>query len=241
MVSLDENASLCAKVGDFGLARCITSPIAGSLKTWQWLAPEVILENGEGYGLESDVYSFGVVLWELVSFRYPYDEFTRNPRYSRRIIDGNGMEIYILNPYDVKQAILNEQLRPSIPDYCNSDISALIERCWDQNPKKRPNFNEIVYLLSLQLDIKLDSVNFKSVNFKRYNRPLDLSCVLSENSIQDTIIDNLDEKDVYIQKTKKLLTKDYFVSCMQAIEHLNHIWTGSHTGSLIVRNFVSYQ
>lgn len=88
MVSLDENAPVCAKVADFGLSRCITSGISGSLGTWQWLAPEVILEDGGEYGLASDVYSFGVVLWEILTFEVPFEEFEKNPRYSRSCTDG---------------------------------------------------------------------------------------------------------------------------------------------------------
>ena len=88
MASLDENAPVCAKVADFGLSRAITSGIAGCLSTWQWLAPEVLLEDGGEYDISSDVYSFGIVLYELVAFLLPFDEFETNPRYSRSITDG---------------------------------------------------------------------------------------------------------------------------------------------------------
>ena len=79
---------MCAKVADFGLSRCITSGIAGSLATWQWLAPEVILEDGAEYGLASDVYSFGMVLWEILTCEVPFEEFDKNPRYTRTFVDG---------------------------------------------------------------------------------------------------------------------------------------------------------
>src|SRR3990167_2964652 len=95
-VELSEDVNVRVKIGDFGLARSITSSIAGTLNTWQWLAPEVISDDGE-YNLSSDVYSFAIIFWELLAFSYPFDEYQQHPRYSRVIIDGNGNEIRMIN------------------------------------------------------------------------------------------------------------------------------------------------
>src|SRR3990167_7951882 len=96
VVELSEDVDVRVKIGDFGLARSITSSIAGTLNTWQWLAPEVISDDGE-YNLSSDVYSFAISFWELLAFSYPFDEYQQHPRYSRVIIDGNGNEIRMIN------------------------------------------------------------------------------------------------------------------------------------------------
>ena len=53
MVSLSENDWMVAKVADFGLSRFSAPKVADPLKTWQWLAPEIL--QGIEYDHRSDV------------------------------------------------------------------------------------------------------------------------------------------------------------------------------------------
>lgn len=39
--------------------------------------------------------------------------------------------------------ILNNSLRPTIPDNCNIDWRKLMEECWSTEPSSRPTFTEI--------------------------------------------------------------------------------------------------
>lgn len=235
---MDEDAPVCAKVADFGLARSITSGISGSLQTWQWLAPEVILEDGGEYDISSDVYSFGVVLWELVSFQFPYDEFDSVPRYSRTIVDGNGNKISMINPSDLKYAIIHDQLRPTIPKDCPTDYANLIERCWHQNTKKRPTFDEIVYILSVMLDVKLADVSFDSVTFCRKNIPVDLGKELTKLHTEAIRQSKSDFKDAISTFASMVPTGDRFVSCMVHIKDSPEVWTGNSNGSIVIRHSV---
>jgi serine/threonine protein kinase len=56
LMSTSLDAPIVAKVGDFGLARHTDPSLDEGLRTWQWLAPEVLnLEHVE-YDERSDVY-----------------------------------------------------------------------------------------------------------------------------------------------------------------------------------------
>lgn len=39
--------------------------------------------------------------------------------------------------------IVSNTLRPSVPESCDPDWRALMERCWSSEPSERPNFTEI--------------------------------------------------------------------------------------------------
>ena len=153
MVSLSEDAEIIAKVADFGLSRTLSSNVAGSLSSWQWLAPEVIREDSSEYGLKSDVYSFGTVLWELITFLHPFDEFIGVNKFTRILNDGTGAVFKVLNPTEVKHAIIFENLRPTIPPSTPETIQAIVKQCWLSDPDRRPSFDEIVFILSSELGL----------------------------------------------------------------------------------------
>ncbi|KAL0300950.1 UNVERIFIED_CONTAM: putative serine/threonine-protein kinase DDB [Sesamum radiatum] len=69
-----------------------------------------------------DVFSFGIVLWEILTGEEPY----ANMHYGA-IIGG----------------IVNNTLRPTIPNYCDAEWRRLMEQCWAPNPAIRPSFTEI--------------------------------------------------------------------------------------------------
>ena len=57
-MSMDEKATICAKVADFGLAQYAAPKLGEMLKTFIWLAPEVFDKNSESYDERSDVFLF---------------------------------------------------------------------------------------------------------------------------------------------------------------------------------------
>jgi serine/threonine protein kinase len=230
LVSLDETAEVVAKVADFGLSRTITSGIAGSLVTW--LAPEVVIEGGNEYGLPSDVYSFGIVMWELLTFQLPYDEeLLVHPRYSRQITDGNGDAIRLLNPPAIRQAIIHDRLRPTLPKDCPEQIASFITRCWHPNPLKRPTFNDAVYVISLVLGEKLEGVCFDKVRFTRRSIS-NLGAAFSQSV--DSLQEPLEEEINQLERLRE--AGDYFVSCMEPVPFLRQVWAGTSNGSLVVFN-----
>jgi serine/threonine protein kinase len=132
-----------ALIGDFGLARLVNPEVGGLLGTWQWLAPECIdsLETGS-YDHRSDIYSFGMVLWEISSFAVPFEEFQDDLRYMQ-----NGK----LKLQELKRAIIDEHLRPTIPSTTPESIKGLIRRCWDANRDVRPSTREILEILASEM------------------------------------------------------------------------------------------
>lgn len=128
MVSLDRNAPVVVKLTDFGTSRAIAEELAQrytmGIGTPIFMAPEMLLK--QPYDLKSDIYSFGMLLWTLYSQKEPYETFERTWDVVPFVIQGN---------------------REKIPDTCSSDLRALIETCWDQDPKLRPTIDLVVLRL----------------------------------------------------------------------------------------------
>ena len=101
----------------------------GFLPTWRWLAPEVINVENIYYDEKADIYSFGMVLWEIVTGDAPFFEYEN------------------MRELQIKNAIIRENLRPSIPEDCPTELASLIIRCWDSDPLKRPHFKESCNIL----------------------------------------------------------------------------------------------
>lgn len=114
------------KIADFGNTKFLQNQMTKQKGTFQWMAPEVILNTK--YTEKADVFSFGIIMSELMSRTPPY---------------------YGVNKNQVAQQVAsNQNFRPVIPNTCPKDWSNLMKRCWDMNPIKRPNFNEIIDLLT---------------------------------------------------------------------------------------------
>ena len=123
---------IIAKIGDWGAARASLSHGGGRTMTHGvgtacWIAPETITRNRSS--TYSDVYSYGIILWEL---------WTREEVY-----DGLGTAQII-------HQVANENLRPPVPEDC--PWKDLMVRCWDQLPRNRPDFDQIVEELKTMLE-----------------------------------------------------------------------------------------
>ncbi|KAH6808915.1 Protein kinase superfamily protein [Perilla frutescens var. frutescens] len=115
------------KIADFGVARVEAQnpkDMTGETGTLGYMAPEVL--DGKPYNRKCDVYSFGVCLWETYCCDLPYSD---------------------LSFAEVSHAVVRQNLRPEIPRCCPSSLANIMKRCWDANPEKRPEMDEVVRLL----------------------------------------------------------------------------------------------
>ncbi|KAI4343762.1 hypothetical protein L6164_011071 [Bauhinia variegata] len=119
--------SRTVKIADFGVARVEASnpnDMTGETGTLGYMAPEVL--NGNPYNRKCDVYSLGICLWEIYCCDMPYPD---------------------LSFAEITSAVVRQNLRPDIPRCCPSSLANVMKRCWDANPDKRPEMDEVVSML----------------------------------------------------------------------------------------------
>ncbi|KAF4319506.1 hypothetical protein BBO99_00000769 [Phytophthora kernoviae] len=135
------DSSYALKISDFGLARVRAhfQTMTGNCGTTQWMAPEVLA--AEKYTEKADVFSYGVVVWETVTRQCPYEGLTQ---------------------IQAALGVLNNNLRPIVPENCPPLFKKLMTLCWESSPEERPSFETVLEILNssangsvpLQLDQK---------------------------------------------------------------------------------------
>lgn len=109
--------------------------------------------NGNPYNRKCDVYSFGICLWEIYCCDMPYPDLSFSEITSavvRQVCIFFRFRLsLIMNPWLlIYQFVLNFQnVRPEIPRCCPSSVANVMKRCWDANPDKRPEMDEVVAML----------------------------------------------------------------------------------------------
>lgn len=124
LVNLRDSHRPICKVGDFGLSRIKRNTlVSGGVRgTLPWMAPELLNGSSNRVSEKVDVFSFGIAMWEILTGEEPYANM-----HCGAIIGG----------------ILNNTLRPAIPDRCDPAWRKLMEQCWAPDPSDRPSFTEI--------------------------------------------------------------------------------------------------
>ena len=98
-------------------------------------SPPEILKSSEFYKVPDkidenlkkiDIYSFGMILWELITGTVPFD----------------------VKLSEIKKYILEEKVRPEVPQNIDPNLIALIRNCWDSEIDKRPTEEEIIQFLN---------------------------------------------------------------------------------------------
>lgn len=113
------------KVCDFGLSRIhADNKTMTACGTPSWTAPEVL--RNERYTSKADVYSYAIVVWELFARRDPFP----------------GMP-----PFQIVFAVGKQSLRPAISPTWPKPWVSFIMSCWDEDPRKRPDFDHILQML----------------------------------------------------------------------------------------------
>jgi serine/threonine protein kinase len=121
------------KLFDFGLARIKDSErqMTGRVGSPLYMAPDY--SNKQGYGLPVDVYSFSILLWELMTFKVPFDGMNRK---------------------ELMQAVIFENRRPSVDETCGSQqVQELLSTGWIKEPHLRPTFSRIRHVLENEVGV----------------------------------------------------------------------------------------
>jgi hypothetical protein len=127
-----------AKISDFSTTKVKMDSTAYANQTMNtgsimFMAPEMYrVEHAEEWPerfhpKKTDVFSFGLICFAVLIGEptpFPVEELT-NP-----------------TPTAFKDRV-REGKRPELPPYCPSQLSNLIQQCWDANPDERPNFQDI--------------------------------------------------------------------------------------------------
>lgn len=124
-------------VCDFGLSRSFSESLTKSMElsmtrnvgTPIYMAPE-LFEDEEHFGPGIDVYAFAILAYEMVTGIEPYSE------------NGKGITMAKL----VRNVLTGR--RPRFVDGITDPMKDLLSRCWQEDPKRRPSFEEIFNELS---------------------------------------------------------------------------------------------
>jgi class 3 adenylate cyclase len=122
-----------AKVADFGLSQ---KKNLGGTGTPFWMAPE-LLRGESANNAATDVYSFGIILYEVYSRKDPYE--------------GENAEDVLLLVADK-----SVRKRPPAPRNIPPQVLSLVTDCLEDEPDKRPTFEE--------LDTRLKRVDVKNTD-----------------------------------------------------------------------------
>ncbi|KAF0502929.1 kinase-like protein [Gigaspora margarita] len=114
-------------IADFGVSKHIDeeTKVRGGDGMNGYFEPQCFINYNVKYKRDkrSDIYSLGVVLWEISSGQPPFKNF-----------DNMGAIVYHVSTGNRETPV------PGTPD----DYVKLFQRCWDQDPAKRPEIKEVL-------------------------------------------------------------------------------------------------
>jgi serine/threonine protein kinase len=143
---VDEKVVTDTRISDVGFyGPCYyheTNQIYGVLP---YIAPEVL--RGENYTIASDIYSFGIIMNTFATGKRPWYNRAHNINLAKDICDGERLEI---------------------PEDTPSFYAELMQRCWDDDPKKRPNASYLNEKMGEWITLICDSPNPSDI-FDEYN------------------------------------------------------------------------
>lgn len=130
---IDFNGTL--KIADFGLAKIRPNPeqiesevfmMTGETGSYRFMAPEVF--RHEDYTETVDIYSYSMIFYHILLGLAPWAGLSGLDAVTKAAMDGE---------------------RPLIPRNIDERLSTLLKRCWDESPRARPSFEEIIKCLNL--------------------------------------------------------------------------------------------
>ncbi|RIB21886.1 kinase-like domain-containing protein, partial [Gigaspora rosea] len=165
-----------AYIGDLGLSRLANDDLKSrAYGNLPYMAPELL--SGGSYTKASDVFSFGIIMWEISSGRIVSSEYERYKNNEPRLV----LEIW-------------NGLRPKVIKGIPLCYQNLLERCWNNDPLKRPSAIEIYETIKSWKD----DVNVLS-EFLKPDNAIEIKDCTSNN--------NIDGSEIYCSKFIDFINK----------------------------------
>ncbi|XP_024866311.2 retinal guanylyl cyclase 2 [Kryptolebias marmoratus] len=175
------------KVTDYGYNEVLESQrfplIEARSEELLWTAPEILRSGQPGlHGtLSGDVYSFSIIMQEVV---------IRGPPFC--MLDLSDTEIIekLRRPPPLCRPVVS-------PDFAPMECIQLMKQCWNEQPDKRPTFEEIFD-------------QFKNINKGKKTNIIDSMLRMLEqysSNLEELIRERTEELEIEKQKTEKLLTQ----------------------------------
>ena len=159
------------KLGDFGISKRFQKTMDKAktfIGTPYYLSPEII--NGKPYDSKSDIWSLGVLLYEMMTFKMPFNANSL-PMLSVKIMRG-------------------QYIPP--PTTYTKDLRELVTKCLTVEPKNRPSIQEILRMPIIQNRIR----SFLTEN--QYNKEFNKTITKKYKEKEKTIIKNKEIKGLNV-------------------------------------------
>ncbi|MBN3318561.1 GUC2F cyclase, partial [Atractosteus spatula] len=159
-----------------------------------WTAPEILRHSHPGlYGsFKGDVYSFSIIMQEVV---------VRGPPFCMLEQSAEELIQKIRKPPPMCRPVVS-------PDHAPMECIQLMKQCWNEQPERRPTFDEIFD-------------QFKNINKGKKTNIIDSMLRMLEqysSNLEDLIRERTEELEIEKQKTEKLLTQMLPPSVAEALK-----------------------
>ncbi|XP_060922601.1 retinal guanylyl cyclase 2 [Limanda limanda] len=199
------------KITDFGYNEVLESQrfpyIEPPAEELLWTAPEILRSGQPGlHGtLTGDVFSFAIIMQEVV---------IRGPPFCMLDLSAADIVEKLCKPPPLCRPVVS-------PDYAPLECIQLMKRCWNEQPEKRPSFEEIFD-------------QFKDINKGKKTNIIDSMLRMLEqysSNLEELIRERTEELEIEKQKTEKLLTQMLPPSVAEVLkvggtvepEHFDHV------------------
>ncbi|KAM5141569.1 ankyrin repeat and protein kinase domain-containing protein 1 isoform 2-T2 [Mantella aurantiaca] len=213
-ILLDEH--LHVKISDFGLSKwkenstrkeyIERSAIKGTLN---YIPPEMFLQSSRVMGTKYDVYSYSIVIWELLTQKKPFV--------------GNSMMTVIVKVAAGQRPPLQD-ISEDGPVECQQ-MTDLMQRCWNQNPNKRPSFSDIIVESHMLLCLVQSPLPEQVGAWSKAEKNLVKSSAV--------IVDNLSHDGTYQLSSSNSMSNDIFINEILQNSSENISWVDENNFTLL--------